>query len=241
MIRVSITISFKWQTHGDYDCAAGELHEPEEIGGVILPANEVPPSSLEPGKEAFDEPAALVAQQMAAILGLEFARGAMGRHQVHAVLLQVVIEPIALIGPIGDEMLRFGLGHVELETELDQGDFVMIRCVRTDGERKLVPIHNCANLHALPAFDDAHVVPATFDGRQSGVDEALALVNRSFFTQCIGQVSEALAQHLSLTLLLKSPMDSFVVGITLRQQVPLDPPIQNPEHRIQYHPGGMGF
>ena len=49
-------ISKLLQEHRD----AGELHEPEEVGGVILPANEKPPLPLEPGKEAFDEPAPFI-------------------------------------------------------------------------------------------------------------------------------------------------------------------------------------
>lgn len=48
-------------------------------------------------------------------------------NQVHADLFEVVIEHIAVIGSIADEILRFGLKHVEIETELNQGDFVMIR------------------------------------------------------------------------------------------------------------------
>ena len=43
---------------------AGELHKAEEVGGVVLPANQEAPLPLEPGKEPFDEPAALVAPQV---------------------------------------------------------------------------------------------------------------------------------------------------------------------------------
>ena len=59
---------------------------------------------------------------MAPVLGLEFSSGAMGRNQVHAVLLQVVIEPVAVVRSITNQVLGFGLQHVEVETELDQGD-----------------------------------------------------------------------------------------------------------------------
>jgi len=49
-------ISKLFEKHGD----AGELHKTEEGGGIILPADEEPPLPLQPGKEAFDEPAPLV-------------------------------------------------------------------------------------------------------------------------------------------------------------------------------------
>ena len=97
----------------------GELHKPEEVGGIVLPANEEASFPLEPGKEAFDEPAPFISAEVAAILGLEFASGSMGGNQVHPVLFQIVIEPIAVVRPITDEMLGFGLQHVEVETELD--------------------------------------------------------------------------------------------------------------------------
>jgi hypothetical protein len=50
------TLSKLLEEHRD----AGRLHEPEEVGGVILPANEKPPLPLEPRKEAFDEPAPFI-------------------------------------------------------------------------------------------------------------------------------------------------------------------------------------
>lgn len=49
-------ISKLFEEHGD----AGELDKPEEAGRLVLPANEEPPFPLEPGKEAFDEPAPFV-------------------------------------------------------------------------------------------------------------------------------------------------------------------------------------
>ena len=49
-------ISKSFEEHRD----AGELHKSEKIGRVVLPANEESAFPLEPGKEPFHEPAALV-------------------------------------------------------------------------------------------------------------------------------------------------------------------------------------
>lgn len=100
----------------------------------------------------------------------------MGRNEVDAILLEVIIESVVVIGPIANEMLGVGLQYIEIETELDQGDFVMIRRVRTDGEGEPVSIHNRENLHALPAFCEAHSIPAPLRGRKGGIDE----LSRSF-------------------------------------------------------------
>ncbi len=165
----------------------------------------------------------------------------MGRNEVDAILLEVVIAAIAVIGPIADEMLGFSLEHVEIETELDQGDFVIIRGVRADRKWQPVPIHNRENLHALPAFREAHGFPATLRGGEGGVDEALALINRAFFPQRIGQLGQDLPQHLLLTPLLEPTMDGFVIQIALGEQIPLRAGIQNPEHRFQHRPIGDGL
>lgn len=124
-------ISKLLQEHSD----ARELHETKEVRRVILPANEEAPFPLKPGKEAFDEPATFIPPEMATILGLEFPGGAMGRNQIHALLSELVIKPIAVIGAVPNEMRGLRLQHVEVETELHQGDFMMIRRMRTDGER----------------------------------------------------------------------------------------------------------
>ena len=47
-------------------------------------------------------------------------------NQVHPVLLEVLIELIAVIGAITNEMFRFGFQHVEVETEVHQRDLMMI-------------------------------------------------------------------------------------------------------------------
>ena len=225
------------EEHGD----AGQLHKAQEIGGVVLPADEQPPLPLQPGKEALDKPASFVPPEMPAILCLEFAGRAMRRNAVHALLFEVVIEPLAVIGPIPNEMFGLGFEHVEVETELDQGDCVMIRCVRTDGEGEPMPIHNRQNLHAFPAFREPHGLAAALGGRKRGVDETLAFINRPVLAQGVGQLGEDRPQHFPLTPLLESTMDSFVVGIALGQEVPLGAGVENPEDGFQNRSGRHRF
>lgn len=123
-------ISKLFEEHRD----AFELHKAQEDCGVIFPPDQQAPLPLEPGKEPFDEPAALIATEGTAILGLEFAGGSMRGNQIHPVLLEVIIEPITVIRPIANEMLGLGLQHVEVETELHQRDLMMIGRMRADGE-----------------------------------------------------------------------------------------------------------
>ena len=94
-------------------------------------------------------------------------------------------------------------------------------------------IHNGENFHALAAFREPHGVAAALGCCKRRIDETLTFIDRPFFTQRIGQLGEDLPQDLTLTPLLKPAMDRFVIWIALRQQMPLGPGVQNPEHRIQ--------
>ena len=165
----------------------------------------------------------------------------MGRNQVDASLLEVVIEAIAVIRPVANEMLGVRLPPVAVEAEWDQGDFMMIRRRRTDGERETMAIHNRENFHAFAAFREPDGVPATLGRRKGCVDETLPFIDRPFVAQRVRQRGQHLAQDLLLTPLLESAMDSFVIRVALRQEVPLGAGVQNPEHRFQDGPGGDWF
>jgi len=162
-------------------------------------------------------------------------------NQIDAVPFEVLIEAIAVIGPVTNEMFGLSLQHIEVETELDQGDFMMIRGMGTHGEGQAMAIHNREDLHAFAAFGQPHGLPAALGRGKRGIDEALAFINRSFVPQRIGQLRQDLAQHLALAPLLEPAMDRFVVGIALGQQMPLRAGVQNPEHRVQDLASGHQF
>jgi len=102
-------------------------------------------------------------------------------------------------------------------------------------------IHNRENLHTLAAFREAHGVAPAFGCGKCGIDETLALIDRAFVPQRIGPLREDLAQHLPLTPLLEPTVDRFVIRIALRQEMPLGPGVQNPEHRLRTARVGMGL
>lgn len=79
----------------------------------------------------------------------------MGRDHVDAVLLEAVIEPIAVLRAIAiaNEMLGFRLEHGEVETELHQGDFMMIRGVCPERKRHPMAVHNRPVLSGFTAVN----------------------------------------------------------------------------------------
>ena len=118
---------------------------------------------------------------------------------------------------------------------------MIIRGMRTDREGKPMPIHNRENLHALATFREAHHVAASFDRHESGIDETLLFIDRTFVVQRVRRLGQHLTKDLLLTPLLKSTMNRFVIRVALGQEIPLRPSVQNPEHGFQDGPAGDGF
>src|SRR5579885_1022924 len=112
---------------------ARQLHEAEEICGVVLPTNQQPTLPLQPGKEPLHNPAPLKSAQPPAVLGLECAPvGTMRRYHFHAVLSQLLVQAFAVVGAITDQVFRLGFDHVEIKTQLHQRHLVMVGGVRAD-------------------------------------------------------------------------------------------------------------
>ena len=66
-------------------------------------------------------------------MGLQFPRGPMRGNQIHAVLREVVIEAVTVIGAIANEML---CPACRSRTELDQRHFMLFAtCVLTERGR----------------------------------------------------------------------------------------------------------
>ena len=98
------------------DNQASELDEAEEILGVILPSDEDPALPLNPCEETFDHPSPCVSPQPAPILrGGLAALGSVRRDHLDATLTQFLIQRIAVVGAISDQIFGLGFDHVEIE------------------------------------------------------------------------------------------------------------------------------
>lgn len=98
-------------------------------------------------------------------------------------------------------------------------------------------IHNRQDLHAFAAFREPHGIATALGGRKRRIDEAFALVDHAVLAQRVRQLRENVAQNFAFTPLLESAVHRFVVGIALRQHVPLRPGVQDPEHGLQDRAG----
>ena len=82
---------------------ASELYETEEVFDLHFPSCDQPAEVMHPGEEPFDFPAALVAPECSAILGLLSAVDPIGRDHLNAVLAHLLVECIGIISLVADQ------------------------------------------------------------------------------------------------------------------------------------------
>ena len=194
---------------------------------------------LKPGKETFHQPASFVSPQASAVLRLGLhAILSVRRDHLDTLLPQLLIQLVAVVGAVADQIFRLRLDHVELETQLHQRDFMMVRRMRADRQRQAMTIHNCHDFHAFSAFCRADLRAAALGRGKRGIDKALRLIQRAFIAQRVRKVGHDIAQHFIAASVLKAAMHRFVIRVALRQHVPLRASVENPENGFEDLPRG---
>ena len=117
----------------------------------------------------------------------------MRRNHLDAVAAQLLIQWIAVVSAIADEVLWLGLDHVEVETELNQTHFVVVGRMRTDRERQAVAIDNCHDFQALSALRRTDLCAAALGHRKGRIDETFFFIQRAALAKLVGDVGQNLA------------------------------------------------
>ena len=161
----------------------------------------------------------------------------MRRDHLDAVLAQLLIEWIAVVGPIADQILRLGLDHVEVEAQLYQPNFVVVGGMRADRERQSMTIHDRHDFHAFPALRRPDLRPATLRHHERRIDEAFFFIQRAFVAKLVGHIRQYSPQNFIAAPRLKASMNGFVVRIALRQHVPLRAGVEYPQYSFEHTAG----
>ena len=213
---------------------ASELDKAEEVLGVVLPAHEDAALPLNPGEEALDEPASRLTAEPSSILRGHLAVGAMWRNHLDAVASQLLVQGIAVVGAVADQILRLGFDHVEVEAELHQAHFVMVGRMRADRKWQAMAIDDRHDFHTFSAPRRSDFGPATFCHHERRLDEAFLFVERTRVAKRIGNIGQHPTQNLIATPCLKAPMHGLVVRIALRKHVPLCACVEDPQDGFQH-------
>jgi hypothetical protein len=140
---------------------AGEVQKAGEIGGAPLIPSDESPRVLQPGKEAFDFPAALIATQRPSILREVDPIGPMGRDEFDPAGGQPLIEPVAVIRGVANQALGVVREKARVQRLLDELRFVRRGRRDGNGDRKTSAVCNGHDLGPLPPLGLADV-PAFF-------------------------------------------------------------------------------
>ena len=136
------------------DDEAAEMKHTEEVGLVILPAGNETAEVVEPGEEALDFPAAAVAAQFAAVLGVFPAAIVLVRCDEPDVvfLTEALVEWIAVVGAVADHSLWFGSREALLDGSFDEFGFMRRSAGDAAGDRKTMAV---CDRHDFTAFSSA--------------------------------------------------------------------------------------
>src|SRR5262249_34612688 len=90
-------------------------------------------------------------------------------------------------------------------------------------------INNRHDFHAFSAFRCPNPCPATLGHHKRRVDEAFFFIHRTSVAKLVSHIRQQAPQHLIAAPSLKAPMYRFVVGIALRQHMPLRTCVEKPQ------------
>ena|SRR3972149_1552183 len=136
------------------DDEAAKLKHAEEVSLVVFPAGDKAAEVMKPSEKAFDLPAAAVAAQFSTVLGsLSTAVRFVGSDQADPmVTTQALVERVAVVGRVADQVSRFGSGESVVERGFDEFGFMRRSAGDATGDRKTMAV---CDRHDFTAFSSA--------------------------------------------------------------------------------------
>src|SRR6202011_5801400 len=138
------------------------------------------------------------------------------RDHFDPVSAQFLVERIAVVGAITNQVLRLGLDHVEVEAQLHQADFMMVGGMRAYRKRQSMAINNRHDFHAFSALRCADLCATAFSHHECSIDEAFFFIESTSVAKLVGNIRQHPPQDLSAAPSLKAPMYGFIVRKALR-------------------------
>ena len=186
---------------------------------------------LNPGKELFHQPAPFITTQSTAILCPGYYPiPAMRLDYLNTHLTRFLVQLVAVVRAISNQEIVLCLDRAEVETQLHQDDFMVVRRMRDDRQWQPVTINNYNNLQSLATINWPDLIIATLRRCKRGIDNTFRFIQRAFIVQRVGRIDEHTPQDFVAAPLLEATKHCFVVQVALRQQAPLGTGIEVPEH-----------
>jgi hypothetical protein len=121
---------------------------------VVFVASDEPPEAQHPREEPFDVPPPTIAPQAATILGLALSPRIVRGDHLDAVAAQVVVEFVAVVGAVSDELFGKALYETRGERVVDELRFMPLTTRSPHGDRKTIAVCHCHDLGRFAASSD---------------------------------------------------------------------------------------
>jgi len=121
----------------------------------LVPGNE-PPKLEEPGEEAFHLPSASISPERTAILCLSSPGRPMRCNHLNAVLSEILVEWVAVVGSVADQAFREFPGESLAERGFDESRFMSLTTSKPDGDRKARAVCHCHDLGRFAAASSSN-------------------------------------------------------------------------------------
>ena len=118
----------------------------------------------------------------------------MRRDHLDAISAQFVVQRIAVVSAIANQVLWLGFDHVEVEAELHQADFVMVCRMRADRKRQSMAINNRHDFHAFSALRGSDLRAAALGHNEGRVNEAFLFVQYASVAKVVSNIRQYPAQ-----------------------------------------------
>jgi len=136
---------------------AGELHEAQEISGMIIPSDNQASEVLQPSEQAFDLPSTLRTAQDTTVLSRGFgAVVSMSCNEFDALTGELRVQRVAVVSAISNQSQGLVSREAVLDREFHEPRFVRRSRFCVDGDRKTSAVRNCHEFRALAPLSGAH-------------------------------------------------------------------------------------
>jgi hypothetical protein len=143
---------------------AAKLDEAEEVLGFLLPARCDAAPTLEPGEEALDLPASLVAPQHAAILMAPAVLPLRSDELDAALLPQAHLQGAPIPRLVGNQSGRKSLHESSVESSFGEHTVESVSACNMDSEWKTIAVCNRHEFRGVPRAAFADAGPPFFAG-----------------------------------------------------------------------------
>ena len=143
--------------------SATKIEKCSEVFCMILPSDNEAAEVVEPGEKPLNLPTSFVSAEGSPVLRFSDPGATIGRDHFNSVMLiERLIERIAVVGLVADEPVRVARYPEAIESVFDQSHFSRRSAFCPSGDRKTIAVNDCHDLGSFAPLGLPDLVPPFF-------------------------------------------------------------------------------